>query len=73
MPFDDFPDEASLGFRFHVLCVYAQSTLHFASEIAEEGPDNLSDEDKKRFDDLADCLERISFEADKLRKRVRRK
>ena len=72
MPFDDFPDEVSLRFRFHVLCVYAQSTLNFASEIAEEGPDNLLDEDKKLFDDVADCLERVSFEAEKLRKRVRR-
>jgi len=71
MPFDDFPDEVSLRFRFHILCVYAQSTLNLASEIAEEGAGNLCEEDKKLFNDLADCLERLSFEAEKLKKRVR--
>jgi len=71
MAFDDFPDETSLKFRSHVLCIYAQSTLNLAAEIAEEGPDNLDEDTLKTLDDLEEQLERIWFESAKIKKRAR--
>jgi hypothetical protein len=71
MAFNEFPDDVSLRFRAHVLCVYAQSTLQLAAEIAADGPDHLSDEDLKLFDDLADACERIFIEAVKVKRMVR--
>jgi hypothetical protein len=70
---DDFPDELSLRYRVHVLGAYVQSTLTFASEIADEGSKSLDENDQKSFDHLADYLEHAWIEAEKLRKRLKRK
>ena len=70
MAFDDFPDEASLRFRLHVFYVYAQSILNFADQIAAEGPDNLTEQDRALFADLAEQCERIFLEATRLKARV---
>ncbi len=71
MPIDDIPDDVSLRFRAHVLFVYAQSTLNIAAELAEEGSDNLAEDDLKTFDDMAEQLERFWIEAAKIRRRAR--
>ena len=70
MSYDNFPDEVSLRFRAHVLFVYAQSTLKFASELADEGAANLDTDTLKTFEALARELERIWIEAVKINKRV---
>ena len=69
--YDEFLDEFSLRFRLHVLCVYAQSTLAMQSELAANGPDTLAESDLKAIDNAATELERIWFEAAKLKKRAR--
>jgi hypothetical protein len=71
MPYDDFPDEVSLRFRLHVLCVYAQSTLALMSDLAEDDPKTLSKEDLKALDDAVAELERIWFEVVKIKKQAR--
>ena len=71
MAYDEFPDEMSLRFRLHVLCVYAQSTLILVSELAADGPENLAESDIKAIDDTATEFERIWFEAAKIKKRAR--
>ena len=71
MAYDEFPDDVSLRFRVHVLCAYAQSTLKFADELADEGAKNLSEDDLKALDDMVDQLERIWFEGAKIKKRAR--
>jgi hypothetical protein len=71
MAYDDVPDEVSLRFRVHVLCVYAQSTLHVMDEIAAEGVENLDEETLKIYDALAHECERIWVEAVKIKKRAR--
>ena len=71
MPYDDFPDEVSLRFRLHVLCVYAQSTLAFMSDLAADGPETLSEDDRKAIDESTEQLERIWFEAAKIKKQAR--
>ena len=68
MDASEFPDEFNLRFRNQVLFVHIKATLEFASEIATEGPDNLSPEDRKLFDDLVDQLEKAWIEAVKLKK-----
>jgi hypothetical protein len=73
MQVDDYPNEYNLRYHVHVLCVHAEAVLKFAAEIADEGPDNLTEDDKKIYDVLADYLERGSYTAEKLKKRVRRK
>ena len=71
MDASDFPDEFNLRFRNHVLFVHLEATLEFASEIASEGPDNLSLDDVRLFDELAEQLERAWIEASKLKMRAR--
>ena len=71
MSYDDFPNELSLQFRSHVLFVYAQSTLNFATELADEGAKNLDCETLTAIDVLADELERLWIEAVKIKSRVR--
>ena len=71
MQYDEFPDEMSLRFRLHVLCVYAQSTLALVSELTADGPDTLSENDRKAIDESAEQLERIWFEVVKLKKQAR--
>ena len=71
MAYDDFPDEVSLRFRLHVLCVYAQSTLALTSELMADGPDTLDEADRKAIDESAEHLERIWFEIVKLKKQAR--
>lgn len=70
MAIDDFPDEVSLRFRVHVLCVYAQSTLNLVAEIAADDPYNLDEEDRRLITELAQHCERIFLEATKLKARV---
>lgn len=72
MAYDDFPDEASLRFRAHVLFTYAQSTLEFAAELAEEKTKYLDSDTLETFSDLANELERIWIEAVKIKSRVKR-
>ncbi|MFM8607397.1 MAG: hypothetical protein ACKOBC_05455 [Hyphomicrobiales bacterium] len=72
MEFKEFPNEFSLRAQVQVLCIHADSVLKFAEEIAAEGPEHLSDDDKAIFHALADYLDRACYQADKLRKRVRR-
>ena len=71
LSYDEFPDEVSLRFRLHVLCVYAQSTLALLSALAVDGPDTLAESDLKAIDDATTELERIWFEAAKLKKMAR--
>ena len=71
MSYDEFPDEMSLRFRLHVLCVYAQSTLSLVNELAADGPDTLDEADRKAIDQSAEQLERIWFEIVKLKKQAR--
>jgi hypothetical protein len=54
------------------LSVFSESVLQFATELADADLANLSEEDKAIYDALADYLERASYNADKLKKRVRR-
>ena len=68
MDASEFPDEFNLRFRNHVLFVHLKATLEFANEIATEGPDNLSADDLKLFDDLAAQLEQAWIESVKLKK-----
>ena len=72
MAYDDFPDEASLRFRAHILFTYAQSTLEFAAELAEENTKYLDSDTLETFSDLANELERIWIEAVKIKSRVKR-
>ena len=71
MAYDDFPHETSLRFRAHVLFTYAQSTLDFAAELAEEKTKYLDGDTIETFNDLARELERIWIEAVKIKSRVR--
>jgi len=41
MDLQEFPNEFSLRYHVHLLCVHVESVLKFAEDIAEEGPDNL--------------------------------
>lgn len=70
MDASEFPDEFNLRFRNHVLFVHLKATLEFANEIATEGPDHLSADDLKLFDDLAEQLETAWIDAVKIRKRA---
>ena len=72
MDFKEFPNEFSLRHQVHVLSIFSESVLKFADEIANEAPDDLTDDDKAIYDALADYLERASYMAEKLKKRVRR-
>ena len=72
MAYDEFPDEVSLRFRLHVLCVYAQSTLQVMDELADEGVENLDEDTLKVFDSIARECERIWVEAVKIKKRAYR-
>jgi len=38
MDLQEFPNEFSLRYHVHVLCVHVESVLKFAEDIAEEGP-----------------------------------
>ena len=69
----EFPHEFSLRYQVHVLCMHTEAVLKFAAEIAEEGPDNLSEDDMAIFDHLSDYLDRASYAAHKHKKRARRK
>jgi hypothetical protein len=71
MSYDEFPDEMSLQFRLHVLCVYAQSTLALLNELTADGPDSLEDADRKAIDESAEQFERIWFEIVKIKKQAR--
>ena len=71
MFFDSYPKGFSLKHNVHVLIIYAQAVLDFAKEIADEDLDNLSDEDKQIYLDLAEQIEQMSFEAGKLKVRVK--
>lgn len=71
MDFKDFPNEFSLRYHVHVLCVHTEAVLKFATEIAEEAPDNLTREDKEIFNALADYLDRACHHAERLKRRVR--
>ena len=72
MDFKDFPHEFSLRHQVLVLSVFSESVLKFATELADADLANLSEEDKAIYDALADYLERASYTAEKLQKRVRR-
>jgi len=72
MEFKDFPNEFSLREQVQLLCLHAESVLKFAAEIAEEEPDHLEEEDKAIFDALADYLDRAWYQAEKMKKRMRR-
>jgi len=71
MSYDEFPDEMSLRFRLHVLCVYAQSTSALLNELTADGPDTLDDTDRKAINESAEHLERIWFEIVKIKKQAR--
>ncbi len=71
MDFKEFPNEFSLRYHVHVLCVHTEAVLKFASDIAEEGPDNLAQDDKEIFNTLADYLDRACIQAERLKRRVR--
>ena len=72
MAFKEFPNEFSLRAQVQVLCIHADSVLKFAEEIATQGPEHLSDDEKAIYDSLADYLDRACYQADKLRKQMRR-
>ena len=72
MAFKDFPNEFSLKAQVQVLCIHADSVLKFAEEIAAQGAEHLSNEDKAIYDALADYLDRACYQAEKLRKQMRR-
>lgn len=71
MFFDSYAKGFSLQHNVHVLIIYAQAVLDFAKEIADDDLANLSDADKQTYLDLAEQLEQLSFEAGKLRVRVK--
>ena len=68
---NEFPDEFNLRFRIHALYVHLRATLDFADEISREGPDHLTPDDMKLYDDLTNQLERGWMEMMKMKKRVR--
>ena len=70
MAFKEFPNEFSLRAQVQVLCIHAEYVLKFAEEIAAQGPEHLSDDDKAIYDALADYLDRACYQADKLRKQM---
>jgi hypothetical protein len=72
MAFKEFPNEFSLKAQVQVLCIHADSVLKFAEELATQGAEHLSDDEKAIYDSLADYLDRACYQAEKLRKRVRR-
>ena len=72
MELKDFPNEFSLRYHAHVMCVYVDAVLKFATDLADDDLENLSHEDKAIYNMLADYLERAAYAADKLKKRVRR-
>ena len=72
MEFKEFPNEFSLRAQVQVLCIHADAVLKFAEEIAAQGPEHLSNEDKAIYDALADYLDRACYQAEKLRKQMRR-
>jgi len=71
MDLQEFPNEFSLRYHVHLLCVHVESVLKFAEDIAEEGPDNLSEEDKVIFDVLTTYLDRACSQANRVRRRAR--
>ena len=66
----EFPNEFNLRMRAHALYVHLYATLEFADEISAEGPEALSPDDLKLFDDLAEQLERGWIKAAKIKKRA---
>ena len=72
MEFKEFPNEFSLKAQVQVLCIHTDSVLKFAEEIAAQGAEHLSDDDKAIYDALASYLDRACYQAEKLRKQVRR-
>ena len=72
MEFKDFPNEFSLRAQVQVLCIHAEYVLNFAEEMAAQGAEYLSDDDKAIYDALADYLDRACYQAGKLRKQMRR-
>ena len=72
MLLETYRNADSLKYNVHVLIIYMDATLSFAKELVDTDGAHLSDEDKALYADLADQLERASFEAEKLRKRVKR-
>lgn len=72
MELKDFPNEFSLRYHVHVMCVYVESVLKFATDLADDDLDNLSDDDKAIYKVLADYLERAAYSADKLQKLMKR-
>ena len=71
MAFKEFPNEFSLKAQVQVLCIHTDAVLKFAEEIAAQGPEHLSDDDKAIYDALADYLDRACYQAEKLRKQMR--
>jgi hypothetical protein len=72
MEFKEFPNEFSLRPQVQVLCIHADAVLKFAEEIAAQGAEHLSVDDKAIIDALADYLDRACYQAEKLRKQMRR-
>ena len=71
MFFESYPKGFSLRYNAHVMIIFSQAVLDFAKEIADDDLDNFPHEDKQIYIDLADQLEVLSFEAQKLRVRMR--
>ena len=72
MFFDSYEKGYSLRYNVHVLIIYAQAVLDYAKEVVDQDVENISEDDRKIYFDLAEQLEQLSFEAGKLRTGVKR-
>jgi hypothetical protein len=53
------------------MIIFSQAVLDFAKELADQDLENVTAEDRQVFVDLAEQLEQLSFEAGKLKIRVK--
>ena len=72
MFFDSYEKGFSLRYNAHVMIIFSQAVLDFAKELVDQDLESLSAEDRQIYVEIADQLEQLSFEAGKLRVRVRR-
>lgn len=54
------------------MIIFSQAVLDFAKELADQDLENLTAEDRQIYVDIAEQLEQLSFEAGKLKTRVKR-
>lgn len=71
MFFDSYSKGYSLRYNAHVMIIFSQAVLDFAKELADQDLENVTAEDRQVFVDLAEQLEQLSFEAGKLKIRVK--